>query len=314
MKTWPECQIYVLTKDRAQMLAQTLESLVAQSVRPHSITVVDNASADQTAGVLNAFAKFGVKHFRQESPVSVIEQFGTARRLADTDYVMIAHDDDLYHPGYLERALELFRRAPQLAFVGSRMVPTFRPTPVWTARETHGGVQIFNREKLAALFLRGVGYNFGSTIYWRRLLAGAVVPFKDYPYLWDRPLLLSLLDENDAGVMFSRLVKYRLHGNQDSKEIASRLAGRELANLFQLYRNILRRARIKQRAVYYNYTLFRIWQSRTNVRSTNIFWTDLCGLSGGRMQAVAVLFGGAVAFPFLYLRLAMAKWLSKVRR
>ena len=57
-----ELEIFIVTYNRAEMLKVAIESCLRQSVPGISITILDNASTDQTAKVVAAFDNSNI-HF-----------------------------------------------------------------------------------------------------------------------------------------------------------------------------------------------------------------------------------------------------------
>ena len=99
--------VVIPTLDARDLLARTLESLEAQTVR-HDVVVVDNASTDGTAEMLaTRFPKaFVVRNARNLG-------FGRAVNLgvaaaADTDVIVLVNNDTVCFPEFLERMLAPF--------------------------------------------------------------------------------------------------------------------------------------------------------------------------------------------------------------
>ena len=99
-----EVTVIVPTRNRARILGQTLDSITAQENVSASVVVVDDASTDDTAEVIN-----------QRSDVSMIRhgqvrEQGAARntgaRVASTPWLAFCDDDDLWAPTKLRRQLD----------------------------------------------------------------------------------------------------------------------------------------------------------------------------------------------------------------
>jgi len=94
----------------APTIAETLRSVVTQSVKPDTIIVVDDGSTDDTVAVIGAM-KLPVRVLRQENagPGSA-----TTRGIAalSTPFIATLDADDLWLPTKIEEQLAHFRRSP----------------------------------------------------------------------------------------------------------------------------------------------------------------------------------------------------------
>jgi glycosyltransferase involved in cell wall biosynthesis len=103
----------------AATIAETLRSVVAQSVKPDDIVVVDDGSTDETMAVIDAM-KLSVRLLRQDNagPGSA-----TTRGIAalSTPFVATLDSDDLWLPTKIEEQLAHFRRFPQASGVFTQL-------------------------------------------------------------------------------------------------------------------------------------------------------------------------------------------------
>jgi len=111
--------VVICTRDRPAGLANCLQSLQRQSLRPERIIVVDNASRDgRTRAVAEAA---GVDYVLEPRPGLDIARNTGARR-AVGDIVAYTDDDVLQHPRWLERLVAAFDR-PDIAAVAGLVLP-----------------------------------------------------------------------------------------------------------------------------------------------------------------------------------------------
>lgn len=115
----PRVGVVVLTHNRAQEVAGTIERLRVLPERP-TIVVVDNASTDGTAALLRC-------RFPALSLVRLAANMGAAGRNAgvrrcDRPYVALCDDDTWWEPGSLRRAADLLAAHPRLAVVCARLL------------------------------------------------------------------------------------------------------------------------------------------------------------------------------------------------
>lgn len=111
--------VVVLTHNRSTEVVGTLARLVALRDRPR-IVVVDNASEDDTAPRIAAFAP-EVEVVRSPCNLGAAgRNLGVAR--VSTDYVAFCDDDTWWDDGTLTRAVELLDAHPHVAVLSARVV------------------------------------------------------------------------------------------------------------------------------------------------------------------------------------------------
>ena len=108
--------VVVTTFNRGARIAATLDSVLAQTVAPCEILVIDDGSSDDTAAWIE-------KHYAQHANLRVIgqENAGVAaarnRGLREVrgELVAFLDHDDIWHPQKLQRQLDALQSAPQAA-------------------------------------------------------------------------------------------------------------------------------------------------------------------------------------------------------
>jgi glycosyltransferase involved in cell wall biosynthesis len=122
-------------RDEGRFVGKTIESMLAQTVRPQEWLFVDDGSKDDTHAIVSSYAKRHpwIRVIRREDRgfrqlgSGVIAAFNFGRqRLENSDYKYIAKlDGDMsFPPRYLEVMLEKLANTPRLAAVSGKV---FRP-------------------------------------------------------------------------------------------------------------------------------------------------------------------------------------------
>ncbi len=112
-----DIQIFITTHNREAYLKHALESLLTQTVQVQSITVLDNESTDNTEELVMKYADRGVSYVRTNG---FLGNFNKARDIAAKSFIMLFHDDDILHPGYVELALRALNRYDGISLITSR--------------------------------------------------------------------------------------------------------------------------------------------------------------------------------------------------
>lgn len=131
-----EVTVIICTRNRAKQLAAVLESAAAMRV-PEGLQweflLVDNGSTDNTAEVAMAFAdRLPMRVVREDTPgLSNARNKGV--REARGHYLCWTDDDVVIDPGWLSAYVEAFRRHPEAAIFGGKVIPRLEGTaaPDW---------------------------------------------------------------------------------------------------------------------------------------------------------------------------------------
>jgi glycosyltransferase involved in cell wall biosynthesis len=113
----PSFDVVVPTFDRRELLLQTLESTLAQTLPGVRVSVVDNASQDGTPEAVAA--RFGdrIEYHRFDEHVPWQLNMTRALSLFRAEHGLVLHDDDLLDPSYAARMKEAFAKRPDAGMV-----------------------------------------------------------------------------------------------------------------------------------------------------------------------------------------------------
>lgn len=103
--------VIIPTYNRAATVVRAVESVLAQTLPPDEIIVVDDGSTDHTAAVLDRF-RTRVRIIVQRNQGASAAR-NTGIRAASCEVIAFLDSDDYWRPTKLERQMELFRRFPE---------------------------------------------------------------------------------------------------------------------------------------------------------------------------------------------------------
>ena len=111
----PRLSVIVPNYNHAACLPRSLNALLAQSVPPAEIIVIDDASTDHSRDVLQAFAAQHplLRVCANERNLGVHRTMNRGLELARCDYVFFSAADDEVRPGLFEHSLRLLRAHPE---------------------------------------------------------------------------------------------------------------------------------------------------------------------------------------------------------
>lgn len=140
MKTdFPKITAVIPTYRRPNLLKRAIKSVLNQTYPYFEVRVYDNASGDETAAVVNEFAKKDsrVKYFCHPQNIGAVKNFKYGISLVDTPLFSLLSDDDFLLPKFYEKALQGFREYPEVKFIVTRTYTADASgnildiTPVW---------------------------------------------------------------------------------------------------------------------------------------------------------------------------------------
>jgi glycosyltransferase involved in cell wall biosynthesis len=95
--------VVIPTYNRAGLIRETLDSVLAQTHRDIEVLVVDDGSTDDTAAIIGAYGSL-VRYLRQPNAGQAAAR-NNGTRAATGDFIAFVDDDDLWLPHKLERQL-----------------------------------------------------------------------------------------------------------------------------------------------------------------------------------------------------------------
>ena len=143
--------VAICTHNRAALVAHAIRSVLPQLEAGDELLVVDNASKDDTAEVVNgAIAGHPAARLLVEEELGLSAARNRALREAHTDPVVFLDDDAVARPGWLAAYRACFARppSPRLAAVGGPVAPRYlTPPPRWvSARDNRLDLGALRRE------------------------------------------------------------------------------------------------------------------------------------------------------------------------
>jgi glycosyltransferase involved in cell wall biosynthesis len=225
--------VVIPTYNRADLIVETVEAVLAQTFQPSEIIVIDDGSTDNTHAVLSRYAdKITVKVIKN-SGVQTARNTGIA--LAKHDWVALCDSDDLWLPTHLEKQAALLSAEPGIGMSFGNF-STLRdgvvepkskfddaPPGFWdTAREIPQG-WVFDRSLAGASF-RFHPF-FPSAMVLSKALAMSVGGFSPVvpTRVEDGEFTLRCLYRSKVAAVREPLVLIRRHDSNASRDLVPRL-------------------------------------------------------------------------------------------
>ncbi|HAB28701.1 MAG TPA: hypothetical protein DCE27_14135 [Xanthomarina gelatinilytica] len=112
MQKQPLVSIIIPTYNRAHLIGETLDSVLAQTYQNWECLVVDDGSTDGTEAIVQPYVKKDVRFHYHKRPDTHLSGGNGARNygfaLSKGDYIQWFDDDDVMLPGFLKSKLSVF--------------------------------------------------------------------------------------------------------------------------------------------------------------------------------------------------------------
>jgi cellulose synthase/poly-beta-1,6-N-acetylglucosamine synthase-like glycosyltransferase len=214
-------QIFILSRDRVNLLEETLDSILVQDYSEVDIEIVisDNSETDLVKNLLSDYSLINnkIKYIRRFPSLRHDLHFQTIIDECSADYLVMFHDDDIMHPNYVRTMCPILTDSNIVALGCNAYL--FSAKLLNNLRKMHNfkSLKIFDNQKD---FLEC--YLIGN---------GGVAPYSGYMYKTefikkiqaniffhgDVINLSSLLDFGSIGVLPEALMYYRVHSGGSSR-------------------------------------------------------------------------------------------------
>jgi glycosyltransferase involved in cell wall biosynthesis len=204
-----------------RFVGDAVESVLAQTLSPHEVIVVDDGSTDETARVLARFGERIRVVYQKNQGVATARNAGVAHATGDLFAFLDA--DDVWLPAKLEKQVRRFAGEPDLGLVHCGVLEVDAAGK--PLRLLLDGMEGWVAEELL-LFRRNVILGGGSAMVVSRAAFNATGGFDDrLPPTEDWDLWYRLARRHRVGFVPEVLVQYRCHGSNHSQNLKKRERG-----------------------------------------------------------------------------------------
>jgi glycosyltransferase involved in cell wall biosynthesis len=212
------------TRNRSDLLGNAIASVLGQSYGRFRVVVSDNASEDDTAGVVASFEDPRIIYRPLGTGVGRAENFNRLIDLADTEFLLILGDDDQLLPDHLSLTVEALKQRPTagVAHTGYEIVDMVGNTLVRTAGKESAEPSV--AFELGAQFLErsmkaGPSVCLSSALFRKAALISAGKLRPEDGVIDDFPLLLRIASRWDFAYVDRSLAVLRAHAEAASSSL-----------------------------------------------------------------------------------------------
>ncbi|MBC3935986.1 glycosyltransferase family 2 protein [Undibacterium rugosum] len=123
IKNYPKVSVVIVNWNGGDLLQRCIAELQQQTVHPHEIIVVDNASSDGSGqAVEQAFPHIRVIHAGSNLGFAAGNNLAVRQAASDSSWIALLNPDAFPEPEWLESLLDAAVRNPEFAIFGSRLM------------------------------------------------------------------------------------------------------------------------------------------------------------------------------------------------
>lgn len=239
----PLVSVVIPVYNGARYLAETIESIRAQTLQDWELVIVDDGSTDESWSMIqeSSLSDSRIKGHRHERNRGHRAASNTAFRLSVGKYVARSDQDDISLPERLQKQVAFLECNPTVGLVASghyRLGPEGDRTAV--------------RKKRDPVFVRwGLLFDSAfchSSFMFRREFVQGDNPYRYAPSAYDYEVLARLADETEVRAIPEPLVVYRVHSGGLATTDRANMSTAALAISRRQIRNFLRPQRLTREA------------------------------------------------------------------
>lgn len=211
---------FILPAYKAAFLKEAIDSILAQTYTNFELIIVNDASPEDIDSIINLYDDSRISYYINEKNIGgedLVAQWNHCIKYAKSDYIILASDDDVYSPLYLEKMNNLVEKFPE--------VDVFRPR-IKTIDANNNTIHIFGYLKefvgMPEFIYHWMIGHIGSAISYYLIKKEALFNhggFISFPLAWgsDDATIISL---SQNGIAFSSEILFSFR--QSGKNISSK--------------------------------------------------------------------------------------------
>lgn len=103
----------------ADYIAETIDSILAQTFSDFDFLIIDNASTDQTAAILDRYSDSRIRRYRNDRQLTLTESLNKGLSLTESSCIARIDADDIARPDRLARQVDYLNEHPAVTLVGT---------------------------------------------------------------------------------------------------------------------------------------------------------------------------------------------------
>jgi glycosyltransferase involved in cell wall biosynthesis len=215
----PKVTVCLPTFNKARYLPAAIESVLAQEFHNYEFLIVDDASTDGTSDAVLSFRDSRIRYIRNPQNRGLVGNWNYCLELAQGDYAIIFHDDDIMLAGLLRREVEVLESNPEVVLVHTAAQAIDADGAVLCVTRPHSWPALSRGLDFVACYWTQ-GYVVMPSAMFRRSLALSLGAFNpDLKYSADADLWQRMAFEGQVAFLDKLLISNRVHASQTTQKI-----------------------------------------------------------------------------------------------
>ena len=151
MERKPKVSVCMPTYNKADFIAEAIQSVLDQTFKDFELIITDDVSSDNSEEIIRSFNDPRIKFIKNKKNLGMINNWNKAVSMANGEYITILHGDDRYLPEFLAAESEILDKSPNVGYVFSACnIIDENGNPKWVHRwqeKKHYGLFILARCK-----------------------------------------------------------------------------------------------------------------------------------------------------------------------
>lgn len=234
---------FVLPAYKARFLKQAIDSILSQTYKEFDLIIVNDASPEDLDSIVLSYSDERIKYYKNESNIggrNLVKQWNSCVNFCNSEYFVLASDDDLYDSTYLEKMISLVQRYPDANILRPRVQLIDANNNIYKI-ESCLKEQISVWEFAYALHSR---YVFGGVPFYmfKRSKWVEIGGFVDFPLAWGSDDATAISFAMDYGMIVSSdtLFSFRMSGENITTKKNNTYRLQEKIHARTLYYNFIK--------------------------------------------------------------------------
>lgn len=115
---------FVLPAYKTDFLKEAIDSILAQTYQDFELIIIDDASPYNVSSIVENYDESNIYFYRNKENIgkeNLVKNWNKCITYAKGDYIILASDDDVYHPSFLEQINKKVEEYPDVDIVRSRV-------------------------------------------------------------------------------------------------------------------------------------------------------------------------------------------------
>ena len=135
--TGPKVTVVIVNWNGERFLERCLAELIVQTVTPHEIILLDNASTDRSVEIARRFPAVRLMLLDRNTGFARGNNLAIEAASEESEWIALVNPDAFAEPRWLEALLEAMQANPKFDFFGSKLVNAVDPTLLDGAGDTY---------------------------------------------------------------------------------------------------------------------------------------------------------------------------------